>query len=253
MPVTSAFPDYIRNRLLAALISKDYQHLLPYLERVQLSLGEVIYRAEAEIHYVYFPENATVSLLSTLENGQTAEVGIIGYEGMVGLNIFLGGAVTHDQALVQIAGTALRMKTSVLRAELQTGSPLQFFLLNYTRAFIALISQSIICSQHHIVSQRLARWLLVMHDYAEANELRLTHEMIAAMIGARRAGVTNAASPLRDAGLIKYHRGRITITDRKGLEASACECYQIIREEFDRMQHSQTDEKNQNRGQKGPL
>ena len=229
----------IKNNLLAALVNREYRHLLPQLECVELSLAEVIYEAESQIQYVYFPETAVVSLLSTLENGATTEVGLIGKEGMVGLRIFLGGTITHDQAVVQVAGTALRMRASVLRDELRLGSPLQLLLLRFTRAFLALVTQSVVCGQHHTVDQRLARWLLMMHDYVDSNELELTHELIASMMGVRRAGVTEAAGKLKSTGLIKSSRGRITILDRQGLEARVCECYAIIREEFDRLHAGQ--------------
>jgi CRP-like cAMP-binding protein len=229
----------IKNNLLTALVNREYQHLLPQLERVGLSLAEVIHEAESQVQYVYFPETAVVSLLSTLENGATTEVGLIGREGMVGLSIFLGGTITHDQAVVQVAGTALRMRASALREELRLGSPLQMLLLRYTRAFLLLITQSVACGQHHTIDQRLARWLLMMHDYVGSNELQLTHELIAAMMGVRRAGVMGGAGKLKDAGLIKSTRGRITILDRQGLEAGTCECYKIIREEFDRLHAGQ--------------
>jgi CRP-like cAMP-binding protein len=233
----------IKNNLLNALVNHEYKHLLPQLERVELSLAEVIYEAESEVQYVYFPETAVVSLLSTLENGATTEVGIIGREGMVGLNIFLGGSIAHDEAVVQAAGSAMRMRTSVLREELRVGSPLQLMLLRYTRAFITLITQSVVCGQHHTVDQRLTRWLLMMQDYVQSNDLQLTHEMIAGMMGVRRAGVTEAAGALKGAGLIKSSRGRITILDRQGLEAKACECYAIIREEYQRLHARQTSAK----------
>lgn len=233
----------IKNNLLAALVNHQYKHLLPQLERVELSLAEVIYEAESEVQYVYFPETAVVSMLSTLENGATTEVGLIGREGMVGLSIFLGGSITHDQAVVQVAGSAMRMKTSVLREELRLGSPLQLLLLRYTRAFLALVTQSVVCGQHHTLDQRLARWLLMMLDHVESDELQLTHELIAAMMGVRRAGVTEAAGALKSAGLIKSSRGRITILGRQGLEAKACECYEIIREEYGQLHAGQTSTK----------
>jgi CRP-like cAMP-binding protein len=240
MPVPlSAHPE-IKNNLLAALVNSEYQHLLPELARVNLSLGEVVHEAESQIQYVYFPETAVISLLSTLKNGATTEVGLIGREGMVGLAVFLGGATAHDQAVVQVGGTAMRMRASVLRKELRAGSPLQLLLLRYTRSLLALVSQSSVCNQHHSVDQRFARWLLMMQDYAESNELRLTQGLIADMLGARRAGVTEAACVLRDAGVVRYQRGQITILDRGGMEARACECYAIIKEEFDRLHASQT-------------
>ena len=232
----------IKNQLLSALANADYQHLLDHSQRVDLALGDVVYTAGRNIEHVYFPEDSVVSLLSTLENGATTEVGLVGREGMVGLTVFLGGALTPERALVQLAGTALKMKASVLRDEIKVGSPLQLLLLRYTRSFIALMSQSVVCSQHHALDQRFARWLLMMHDYSESNTLDLTHEMVAGMIGTRRAGVTVAALALREKGLVSAVRGHITILDRPGLEAAACECYSIIREEFSRLHNSQAPE-----------
>jgi CRP-like cAMP-binding protein len=229
----------IKNQLLTAMVNNQYQHLLPHLERVELSLGDVIYLAGGNIEHVYFPEDSAVSLIATMENGATTEVGLVGREGMVGLTVFLGGAITPEQAIVQMAGSALKMKASVLRQELQVGSSLQMLLLRYTRSFIALMGQSVACSQHHSLEQRFARWLLMMHDYSDSDTLKLTHEMVASMIGTRRAGVTVAALALREQGLIGAVRGEITILDRKGLEGAACECYSIIRDEFSRLHSSQ--------------
>ena len=222
----------IKNQLLTSLVSHEYEHLLPHLKRVDLSLGDVIYIADRNIEDVYFPENSAVSLLATLENGATTEVGLIGHEGMVGLTVFLGGALSPDRALVQMSGTAMQLKAATLREELRVGSPLQMLLLRYTRAFMTLMSQSIACSQHHKLDQRFARWLLMMHDYAESDNLRLTHDMVASMIGTRRAGVTVAALELREKGLIEARRGHVRILNRQGLEAASCECYSIIRTEF---------------------
>jgi CRP-like cAMP-binding protein len=235
----STIASPIKNELLSALVNKQYEHLVPHLQRVDLALGDVIYTMGRTIDHVYFPENSAVSLLATLANGATTEVGLVGREGMVGLTVFLGGALTPERAIVQLAGTALRLKASVLREELQVGSSLHLLLLRYTRSFIALMSQSVVCSQHHSLDQRFARWLLMMHDYAESDTLNLTHEMVAGMIGTRRAGVTLAALALREKGLVSAVRGRITILDREGLEASACECYEIIREEFSRLHAAQ--------------
>jgi CRP-like cAMP-binding protein len=229
----------IRNHLLSALVSQHYEHLVPHLQRVDLTLGDVIYLAGGNIEYVYFPESAVVSLLSTLENGATTEVGLVGREGMVGLTVFLGGALTPEQAVVQLAGSALKMEASVLRDELRVGSPLQLLLLRYTRSFLALVTQSVACSQHHTLEQRFARWLLMMHDYSDSNTLRLTHEMIAGMIGTRRAGVTLAALALKERSLIATGRRQVTILNRRGLEAMACECYSIIRNEFSKLHASQ--------------
>lgn len=229
----------IKNQLLSALVNNQYQHLLPHLERVDLSIGDVIYTTGRQIEHVYFPEDSVVCLLSTLENGATTEVGLVGREGMVGLTVFLGGALTPERAIVQLAGTSMRMRASVLREELRVGSSLQLLLLRYTRSFLALMSQSVVCSQHHSLDQRFARWLLMLLDHSDSNTLNITHEMVAGMIGTRRAGVTMAALALREKGLVSASRGRITILDRKGIEAAACECYAIIREEFSQLHNAQ--------------
>jgi CRP-like cAMP-binding protein len=222
----------IRNDILAALLNSEYRHLRPRLELVELAADEVIYKADQRIKYVYFPETAVVAMIDTVEGGGTVEVGIIGHEGMVGINIFLGSLITPDKAIVQIAGSALRMKTTDLRRELRFGSPLQRLLLRYTQALLAVISQSVACSQHHTIAQRLARWLLTMHDYSKANAFEMSHEHIAAMLGARREGVTEAAGRLQSARLISYSRGRILVLDEAGLKKRTCECYGFIKRQF---------------------
>jgi CRP-like cAMP-binding protein len=223
----------VRNDLLRALLNSEYKHLSPKLQQVDLKLGEIIYQADQRIDYVYFPETAVVAMMDTVEDGGTVEVGIIGHEGMVGINIFLGCLVTPDKAIVQISGSAMRMKTSDLRKELRFGSPLQRLLLRYTQALLAVISQSVACSQHHTVAQRLARWLLTMHDHAESNEFEMPHKSIAAMLGARREGVSEAAAKLQAAKLITYTRGRMRILNEAGLKKKSCECYRFIRQQFD--------------------
>lgn len=229
----------LKNQLLASLLQEDHEHLLPQLHQVDLLQGDVIYSAGDDIETVYFPETAVVALLSTLEDGSTTEVGLIGREGMVGLSVFLGGAVTPERAVVQINGSALKMATADLARELRLGSSLQVKLLRYTRSFLALITQSVICSQHHSLEARFARWLLMMRDYSGCNLLQLTHEMAAGMIGTRRAGVSMATRALRERGLIDSSRGAIEVVDGDGLEEVACECYPIIREEFDRLHTNQ--------------
>ncbi len=223
----------IRNDLLRALVSSEYQHLSSKLEQVDLKLGEIIYKADQRIDHVYFPETAVVAMIDTVDDGGTIEVGIIGREGMVGINIFLGCLVTPDKAIVQISGTAMRMKTSDLRKELRFGSPLQRLLLRYTQFLLAVISQSVACSQHHALQQRLARWLLTMHDHAEANEFVMSQESIAAMLGVRRVGVTHAAGELQAAGLITYSRARIHILKEAGLKKKSCECYRFMRQQLE--------------------
>jgi CRP-like cAMP-binding protein len=229
----------LKNQLLASLLKLDHDRLLPHLHQVELQQGEVIYSAGDNIETVYFPETAVVALLSALEDGSTTEVGLIGREGMVGLSVFLGGAITPERAVVQINGSALKMSASVLAQELRRGSSLQVHLLRYTRSFLALVTQSVICSQHHSLEARFARWLLMMCDYSQKTTLQLTHEMVAGMIGTRRAGVSMATRALRQRGLIESGRGMIEVVDCPGLEEVACECYSIIREEFEQLHNNQ--------------
>jgi CRP-like cAMP-binding protein len=207
--------------------------LLPRLEHVRLERGEIIYRADQKIERVYFPEDAVIAMVDTAADGSTVEVGVIGHEGLVGINIFLGGAATPDKAIVQLAGGAYTMKSKDLRKETRFGSPLQRLLLDYTRTFLSVISQSVACSQHHDVVQRLARWLLTMHDYAGKGEILMVHDSIAAMLGVRRVSVTDAASELQSAGLIHYRRGRILVLNKAGLAKKSCECYRFIRRQYE--------------------
>jgi CRP-like cAMP-binding protein len=223
----------VKNAILHALLNSEYKHLSPKLENVDLKRGEVVYRADQRIEHVYFPETAVVAMIDTVEDGSTVEVGIIGHEGMVGINVFLGCLVTPDKAIVQISGTAMRMKTIDLRKELRIGSPLQRLLLRYTQALLAIISQSVACSQHHTVGQRLARWLLTMHDHAESNQFEMPQKSIAAMLGVRREGITEAAGKLQVARLISYRRASISILDEAGLKKKSCQCYRFIRRQFD--------------------
>ena len=222
----------VRNDILRALLNSEYKHLRPKLERVNLKRGQIIYRADQRIDHVFFPETAVVAMIDTVENGGTIEVGIIGHEGMVGINVFLGCLLTPDKAIVQISGSAMRMKTIDLRKELRFGSPLQRLLLRYTQALLAIISQSVACSQHHTIAQRLARWLLTMHDHAELNQFEMPQESIAAMLGVRRVGITEAAGKLQTARLITYRRARISILDEAGLKKKSCECYRFVRQQF---------------------
>lgn len=224
---------HVRNDILRALLNSEYKHLSPKLEQIDLKRDEIIYQADQRIDYVYFPETAVVAMMDTVEDGGTVEVGIIGHEGMVGINIFLGCLVTPDRAVVQISGSAMRMKTIDLRTELRFGSPLQRLLLRYTQALLAIISQSVACSQHHSIAQRVARWLLTMHDHAESNAFEMPQESIATMLGVRRVSITEAAGKLQSAGLITYRRAHIHICDEAGLKKKACECYRFIRRQFD--------------------
>jgi CRP-like cAMP-binding protein len=225
----------VRNSLLAALLAGEYDRLLPRLEHVSLKQGEIVYRADKDIEAVYFPEDAVVAMVDTTADRRTVEVGLIGREGIVGINIFLGGVGTPDRAIVQLPGGAMKMKSKDLRKELGFGSPLRRLLLEYTRTFLAVISQSVACSQHHNIEQRMARWLLTMNDYAGSREFVMIHESIAAMLGVRRVGVTGAAQRFQAAALVSYRRGRISVLDKGGLEKKSCECYRFIRQQYERL------------------
>lgn len=223
------------NQILAALNTSDYQHFFSLLEPVSLFQGQVVYEAAAPIDYVYFPQTAVFSMHATMEDGRTVEVGPVGREGLVGLRIFLGAETTPDRVLLHMAGNALRLKASDLRNELTNGKPaLRQKLLRYTQMLLAMTGRTSACNKLHSLDQQLARWLLTMSDYADQN-LPLTHELIGLTLGVRRAGVSEAAGSFKDSGLIDYRRGNIRIVDRPGLQATACECYEIIRQEYDRL------------------
>ena len=220
------------NRILAALDDSKAAGLISQLARVSLTQGEVIYDAETQIEYVYFPETAVFSMLSEMENGDTVEVGPVGNEGLVGLRIFLGARTSLDRVLVHVAGNAMRVRASVFKEELTNNmSSMQKKLMRYTQMLLAMTGRSGACNKLHRVDQQLARWLLLMSDYV-GDELRLTHDLMALTLGVRRAGVTVAANSFRTAGVIGYQRGHIQLLDRQGLEALACECYQAIKNEY---------------------
>lgn len=235
MSVFVRLPEPVENRLLAALPGEEYERLLPHLERISFSLGEVVYESGGHLDYIYFPGNSIVSLLYTMENGATAEMGLVGNDGILGIALFMGGDTMPNRAIVQSAGTAFRMKAKVLQDEFARGGKFQQLLLRYTQALITQISQTAVCNRLHSVEQQLSRWLLLSHDRVRADELIMTQELIADMLGVRREGVTVAAGRLQDAGAISYVRGHIKILDRRQLEATACECYQVVRDEFDRL------------------
>jgi CRP-like cAMP-binding protein len=199
---------------------------------VTLKRGQIVYRADQKIEQVYFPEEAVVAMIGTTTDRRTVEVGIIGHEGIVGINIFLGGAVTPDKAIVQLPGGAFRMKSKDLRKEMRFGSPLQRLLLDYARTFLAVISQSVTCSQHHNINQRMARWLLTMNDYSGSREFLMVQESIAAMLGVRRESITETAGKFKAADLISYRRGRINVLDQRGLGKRSCECYRFIKRQY---------------------
>lgn len=227
-----AVQSVMRNGVLAGLLAADYKHVLRKLEHVTLTSGRTLYDANQEIADVYFPENAVVAMIDTMEDGRTVEVGIIGREGIVGINVFLGGVITPDKAVVQLSGDAMRMGADELRAQTRFGSPLQQLLLGYALKFLAVISQSVACSQHHDIEQRLARLLLTLNHYAGAQEFSMVQASLAGLLGVRRAGITGSAGKLQAQGLIRYQRGRITVLDRRGLERTSCECYRFIRRQY---------------------
>ncbi|HEX8709379.1 MAG TPA: Crp/Fnr family transcriptional regulator [Pyrinomonadaceae bacterium] len=228
-------PPPTSNRVLNALPPAEYERLSPYLEAVPLPLGEILYRPEEIITHVYFPNRGTVSVLCVLEDGRMVEAGMVGNEGMFGVSVFLGSITTPLQAVVQLPGDALRMRADVLRQEFGKCGEFQDLLLRYTQAFLIQIAQTAACNRAHPIDGRMARWLLMCHDRAGSGELALTHEFIATMLGSRRSGVTEAAIKLQDDGVIKYRRGHVKILDRQGLEAVSCECYPVVKREFDRL------------------
>jgi CRP-like cAMP-binding protein len=234
LPTPKALPT-TANRILNALTRSEYERLTPYLEAVKLWKGEVLCQPDQPITHVYFPNCGTVSLVSTFEDGGSVEVGMVGNEGMFGVSVFLGSISTPLLAQVQLPGDGLRMRADVLKKEFQKGGQLQDLLLRYTQAFITQIAQTAACNRAHSVSERLAKWLLMCQDRVHSKDLELTHEFIAAMVGARRAGVTEAAGQLQDAGVISYYRGHVTIINREGLEAHSCECYPVVKKEFARL------------------
>ncbi|MBW4450199.1 MAG: Crp/Fnr family transcriptional regulator [Spirirestis rafaelensis WJT71-NPBG6] len=232
--MSEASPQAV-NRLLAALPDAEYQHLVPHLERVPLSLKQVLYKAGELIEYVYFPDSAVVSLMSTPEEGSMVEVGLVGNEGIVGIPAVLGDNIGTTTAMVQVAGFGMRMKASLLKTEFQRGGSLQSLLLRYTIALYALVSQGVACNRLHHLEERLARWLLLLCERVQSNELPLTQVFMSKMLGVRRAGVTEAANSLQRAGIIRYSRGMITILNRQELEAASCPCYKIVKSEYARL------------------
>jgi CRP-like cAMP-binding protein len=223
------------NRLVAALPEEDYQGLLPVLEAVRLPLGMALYESGGAQGYVYFPTSSIVSLLYVLADGSSAEIAVTGCEGLVGIALFMGGETTPSRAVVQSAGQGYRIKAAVLKRKFEEGGALQLLLLRFTQALITQMTQTAVCNRHHAVDQQLCRWLLLSLDRLPANELVMTQELIANMLGVRREGVTEAAGKLQAEGLIEYSRGKITVLDRTKLEARVCECYAVVKKEYDRL------------------
>jgi len=235
MSVVKHTDGALMNHLLAALPADEFSRLKPNLEPVSLSLGEVIYESGEQLEHIYFPTTAIISLLYIMENGSTAEIGMAGNDGLVGIALYMGGSTTPSRAVVQSAGNAFKMRSRALNEEFSLGGVFQKILLRYTQSLMTQISQTAVCNRLHSVEQQLCRWLLINHDLLRSNKLIMTHDLIANMLGVRREGVSIAAGHLQERGLIKYVRGTITMLDRDALEQAACECYRVVKDEYDRL------------------
>ena len=228
-------PDPRQNHLLAALSSTDFKRLEPNLEAVEMPLGHVLYESGRSVTHVHFPTTCIVSLLYVLENGSSAEIAVVGNEGVVGVSIFMGGETTPSRAVVQSAGTAYRLPSAAMIGEFHRAGPTQMLMLRYTQALITQMAQTAVCNRHHSVDQQLCRWLLLSLDRLSSPILIMTQELIANMLGVRREGVTEAAGKLQKAGVITYRRGHIEVLDRAKLEQLSCECYEVVRRETARL------------------
>jgi len=232
--MTSAH-DPRQNHLLAVLPADASARVFPYLELLPLPLGQTVYESGVPMSYVYFPTNAIVSLLYVLADGSPAEIAVVGNDGIIGISLFMGGETTTNQAVVQSAGHAYRLPGQVLKDEFDRGGPMQHLLLRYTQALITQMAQTAVCNRHHSLEQQFCRWLLLSFDRLSSNDLVMTQELIANMLGVQRERVTKAARKVQSAGLIEYNRGRITVLDRMGLEKRACECYAVVKKESERL------------------
>lgn len=225
----------LQNQLLASLPDAEWQRWLPQLELVDLPLGKVLYESGSEMSHVCFPTSAIVSLLYVLESGASAEIAVVGFEGVVGVSIFMGGGSTPSRAVVQSAGKGFRLRSDAVKAEFERSGPVMHLMLRYTQALITQMTQTAVCNRHHSLDQQLCRWLLLSLDRLPGSELIMTQELIANMLGVRREGVTEAALNLQKARLISYARGHISVLDRPGLEQRTCECYAVVKKEYDRL------------------
>jgi CRP-like cAMP-binding protein len=235
MPKTTHTDNPLMNHLLAALPADEFARIKQDLEPVALLLGEVLYESGEQLEYIYFPTTAIISLLYIMENGSTAEIAMAGNDGLIGIALYMGGSTTPNRSVVQSAGNAFRLNSKALKFEFGLGGLFQNILLRYTQYLMTQISQTAVCNRLHSVEKQLCRWLLINHDLLQTNKLIMTHDLIANMLGVRREGVSIAAGQLQKHGLIKYVRGTITIIDRKGLETCACECYEVVKNEYDRL------------------
>lgn len=233
--MTAPVVDPKLNRLLAALPQAQWESWLPNLERVSLPLGKVLYESGDVMRHVYFPTDAIVSLLYVMRSGASAEIAVVGNEGLVGVALFMGGGSTPSRAVVQSAGNAFRLRSDHMKTAFEAGGPVMHLLLRYTQALITQMAQTAVCNRHHSIDQQLCRWLLLSLDRLAGDELIMTQELIANMLGVRREGVTESATRLQRAGVVRYARGHITILDRRALEQASCECYQVVKKEYDRL------------------
>jgi CRP-like cAMP-binding protein len=233
--VNTLVADPTENHLLGALPNAEWLRWLPQLEPVDMPLGQVLYEAGGTLSHVYFPTTAIVSLLYVMENGASAEIAVVGNEGIVGISLFMGGDSTSSRAVVQSAGMGFRLKARVMKDDFNRAGPVLHLLLRYTQALITQMAQTAVCNRHHSLDQQLCRWLLLSLDRLQGNELVMTQELIANMLGVRREGVTEGALKLQQAGLIRYARGHISVLDRDGLQKRSCECYAVVKKEYDRL------------------
>ena len=224
-----------QNYLLAALPTAEFERIASHLELVAMPLGEVLYESSGQLQHVYFPTTAIVSMHYVMENGASSEIAGVGNEGVLGISLFMGGNTTPSRAIVQTAGHGYQLKARLLMEEFNRGGLMQHLLLRYTQALMTQISQTAVCNRHHSVEQQLCRWLLLTLDRLPSNELTMTQELIASMLGVRREGITEAAGHLQQAGFIRYRRGHITVLDRAGLVSRVCECYAVVKKEHDRL------------------
>ncbi len=231
----TATPDVSKNHLLAALPKADRLRWLSQLEPIDMPLGQVLYESGGALSHVYFPTDAIVSLLYVMENGASAEIAVVGNEGIVGISLFMGGESTPSRAVVQSAGLGYRLKAQTVKEEFNRAGPVMHLLLRYTQALITQMAQTAVCNRHHSLDQQLCRWLLLSLDRLSGNELVMTQELIANMLGVRREGVTEAAFRLQKLGIIQYARGHIRVIDRPALEQRVCECYAVVKKEYDRL------------------
>ena len=224
-----------QNHLLATLPAEIFEHISPHLELISMPLGQVLYEPGGQLHHVYFPTTAILSLHYIMESGASAEIAGVGNEGVLGISIFMGGNTTPSRATVQTGGHGYRLKGQLMMLEFNRAGPMMRLMLRYTQALMTQMSQTAVCNRHHSLVQQMCRWLLLNIDRLPSNELTMTQELIASMLGVRREGVTEAAGNLQRAGLIKCRRGHITVLDRTGLESRACECYGVVKKEFHRL------------------